>query len=149
MEQALSSTAPSTPRQSSSSTGRDKRARLEDDETVTNVNLGPSGQVADLSTSTRQVNGRLEERKRGKRLFGALLGTLAQSSSSTAHARRLSIEHKQQAKLKLQAEEDDEKKTHRLEVLMGMRRQEQQKYSKQSVGSHTKTGWLLSLLNLD
>ena len=75
----------------------------------------------------------MEERKRGQRLFGALLGTLSQSSSSTAQKRRIDIERKQQAKLKLQAEEFDEKKKERLEALMAIRRREQKKYDKQSV----------------
>lgn len=76
----------------------------------------------------------MEERKRGQRLFGALLGTLSQSSSSTAQKRRTDIEKKQQAKLKLQAEEYDEKKKQRLEALMVVRRREQTKFDKQSVG---------------
>jgi len=75
----------------------------------------------------------LEERKRGQRLFGALLGTLSQSSSSTAQKRRTDIERKQQAKLKLQADEFDEKKKQRLDAVMDFRRREQKKYDKQSV----------------
>ena len=77
----------------------------------------------------------MEERKRGQRLFGALLGTLSQSSSSTAQMRRTDIEKKQQAKLKLQAEEQDEKKKQKLEALLVVRRREQRKFDKQSVRS--------------
>ena len=87
-------------------------------------------------TLEQKASGQLEERKRGKRLFGALLGTLAQSSSSTAQKRRVDIEKKQQEKLKLQAEEHDEKKKQRLNALMETRRQEQKKYDKQSVTTH-------------
>lgn len=83
--------------------------------------------------SDRRKSGQLEERKRGQRLFGALLGTLSQSSSSTANKRRTDIEKKQQAKLKLQAEEHEEQKKQRLESLMAVRRKEQKKYDKQSV----------------
>ena len=75
----------------------------------------------------------MEERKRGQRLFGALLGTLSQSSSSAAHKRRIDIEKKQQAKLKLQDEEYDDEKKQKLEALMEIRRWEQKKYKKQSV----------------
>lgn len=75
----------------------------------------------------------MEERKRGQRLFGALLGTLSQSSSSTAQKRRTDIEKKQQAKLKLQAEEQDEKKKQKLEALLVVRRREQRKFDKQSM----------------
>lgn len=77
----------------------------------------------------------MEERKRGQRLFGALLGTLSQSSSSTAQKRRTDIEKKQQAKLKLQAEEQDKKKKQKLEALLVVRRREQRKFDKQSVRS--------------
>lgn len=83
--------------------------------------------------SDRRRSGQMEERKRGQRLFGALLSTLSQSSSSTAQKRRTDIEKKQQAKLKLQAEEYDEEKKLRLEALMEVRRREQKKYNKQSV----------------
>lgn len=76
----------------------------------------------------------MEERKRGQRLFGALLGTLSQSSSSTAQKRRTDIEKKQQAKLRSQAEEREEQKEQRLESLRAVRRKEQKKYDKQSVG---------------
>ena len=76
----------------------------------------------------------MEERKRGQRLFGALLGTLSQSSSSTAQKRRTDIEKKQQAKLKLQADEYDEKKKQRIESLVAVRRREQKKFDEQSVG---------------
>jgi len=75
----------------------------------------------------------MEERKRGQRLFGALLGTLSQSSSSTAQKRRSDIEKKQQAKLKLQAEEHDEAKKQKLDALMEARRREQRIFDKQSV----------------
>ena len=76
-----------------------------------------------------------EERKRGRRLFGALLGTLSQSSSSsTAHKRRSDIEQKQQAKLKQQTEEADEKKKEKLETLIKARRKEQRIFDRQSVG---------------
>ena len=89
----------------------------------------------------RRKIGQLEERKRGQRLFGALLGTLSQSSSSTASNRRSEIEKKQQAKLKLQTEEENEKKRHRREALNAIRQEEQVKYDKQSV--HLDTGRLI------
>lgn len=83
--------------------------------------------------SDRRRSGQMEERKRGQRLFGALLSTLSQSSSSTAQKRRTDIEKRQQAKLKLQAEEYDEEKKLRLEALIEVRRKEQKKYNNQSV----------------
>ena len=90
----------------------------------------------------RQKAGRaVEERNRGKRLFGALLGTLAQSSSSTAQKRRASIEKKQRDKLRQQAEEDDENRVQRLEKLKQSRLKEQWKWNRQSV---CHTGWMES-----
>ena len=85
--------------------------------------------------SDRRRSGQLEERKRGQRLFGALLGTLSQSSSSTAQKRRSDIEKKQQAKLRLQTEEENEKKKAKLDALMEVRRQEQKIFDAQSVRS--------------
>lgn len=77
--------------------------------------------------------GEVEERKRGQRLFGNLLGTLSQSSSSTAQKRRADIEKKQQVKLKQQTEEYDGKKKAQLEELRKIRLKEQVKYDEQSV----------------
>ena len=82
----------------------------------------------------RRKHGQLEERKRGQRLFGALLGTLSQSSSSTAEKRRADIENKQRTKLKLQTEEEDEKRKARMEALINARREEQKGFDHQSVG---------------
>ncbi|KAL8870946.1 MAG: hypothetical protein Q9174_003128 [Haloplaca sp. 1 TL-2023] len=101
------------------------------------LNSGVSQDRIDNSTppiraSDRRKNGQLEERKRGQRLFGALLGTLSQSSSSTAQKRRTDIEKKQAAKLKAQSDEQDEQKKERLEKTMAARRKEQKKYDKQS-----------------
>ena len=100
--------------------------------------------------SERRRSGQSEERKRGQRLFGALLGTLSQSSSSAANKRRTDIEKKQQAKLKLQAEEDDEKRKQQLDTLVEIRRREHKKYDKQSVSGGILTNeqtsfWLLTI----
>lgn len=110
-----------------------KRARLSQEESNRgNDAMSPPPTRVDRALERRK-SGQLEERKRGQRLFGALLGTLSQSSSSTAQRRRTDIERKQQAKLKLQADEFDEKKRQRLDAIMAVRRQEQKKYNRQSV----------------
>jgi len=120
-------------RQSSVSEVDSKRPRLSEYGSRERVN-GSSPPAAETKTTPKSEESvKLEERKRGKRLFGALLGTLAQSSSSTAQNRRVDIERKQQAKLKLQDEEHDEKKKQKLSALMEVRRQEQKKYDKQSM----------------
>lgn len=119
-------------RNSSLSEESSKRPRLTSEisrnQTETSYTTTEPARVSD-----RRKSGQLEERKRGQRLFGALLGTLSQSSSSTANKRRTDIEKKQQAKLKLQAEEHEEQKKQRLKSLMAVRRKEQKKYDKQSV----------------
>ena len=109
----------------------EKRVRLDD----SNLGTGTSPARGDdrNSLADRRLSGAIEERKRGKRLFGALLGTLSQSSSSAAEKRRLDIEKKQQAKLKLQSEQLDEKRKQRHDALLEVRKQEQKKYEHQSV----------------
>ncbi|KAB8219234.1 pinin/SDK/memA/ protein conserved region-domain-containing protein [Aspergillus novoparasiticus] len=77
--------------------------------------------------------GREEERKRGQRLFGALLGTLSQSSNSAAQKRRADIERRQQDKLKLQDEEYGELKKKRWEERVAIRKKEQRLYEEESM----------------
>ena len=117
-------------RDSSIIDGANKRPRLSNG---ADGGADSSTATVDDHTTARRRSGQMEERKRGQRLFGALLGTLSQSSSSTAQKRRVDIEQKQQAKLKLQAEEYNERKKQKLDALMETRRQEQKKYDKQSV----------------
>ncbi|KAH0537003.1 hypothetical protein FGG08_006175 [Glutinoglossum americanum] len=116
-------------RQSSISDSGNKRPRLSMEESGDKKE--ESASPAELPTDRRK-SGQLEERKRGQRLFGALLGTLSQSSSSAAQRRRADIEKKQQAKLKLQAEEYDQKRKKELEELTALRKQEQKKFDEQS-----------------
>lgn len=124
VSQPPSPQGPAKRRQSSLSEAGSKRPR---------ISAEARDDTQDTGIPSRRKSGQAEERKRGQRLFGALLGTLSQSSSSTAQKRRADIEKKQQAKLKVQAEEYDEKKKQQLEALNVSRRQEQKKYNKQSV----------------
>jgi hypothetical protein len=95
--------------------------------------------------SDRRRSGQIEERKRGQRLFGALLGTLSQSAGGTkAQQRRLDIERKQQAKLVAQREEIAEKRKLDLEKLKEERRAAQKKFDEQSVRDLA----LLSLISI-
>lgn len=131
-------------RQSNTSVGSAKRPRL--------TQHSPIGTSKDPIPTQERVperrrNGQLEERKRGQRLFGALLDTLSQSSSSTAQKRRTDIEKKQQAKLKSQAEEYDEKKKQRLDALMAIRRIEQKKFDNQTVcRPHPESAYFVSTI---
>ena len=108
----------------------------QNDGTTTSADKANDTEDPKLSTAERRRNGQMEERKRSKRLFGALIGTLSQSSSknSLAQRRRAEIEQKQQVKLKVQAEELDQERLKRLEVVMRVRRKEQRKFDEQSVG---------------
>lgn len=83
---------------------------------------------------------REQERKRGQRLFGALLGTIGkfQQDSQSARAkaganRRKEVEDKLQQKLRQQNEELDEKKRRESTVLREKMRQEQRLFEGHSV----------------
>ncbi|CAF9934158.1 MAG: hypothetical protein ALECFALPRED_005873 [Alectoria fallacina] len=135
-EQSPSPPATLKRRQPSFSDDRPKRPRFAHNDTSgsrPDTTTSPQSAIQDTRQTERRRSGQMEERKRGQRLFGALLGTLSQSSSSTAQMRRTDIEKKQQAKLKLQAEEQDEKKKQKLEALLVVRRREQRKFDKQSM----------------
>ncbi|KKZ67652.1 hypothetical protein EMCG_06712 [[Emmonsia] crescens] len=82
---------------------------------------------------SRRKSGVVEERKRGQRLFGALLGTLSQSSSTAAQKRRADIEKKQQTKLRMQEDEYNELTRRKQEDLLAVRRKEQRIYDAQSM----------------
>lgn len=132
-------------RQSSVSESGSKRPRLSiDGNHEPDRDPAPPSAAADRRADRRK-SGQAEERKRGQRLFGALLGTLSQSSTTAAQKRRIDIEKKQQAKLKLQAEEFDQKQKERLEELMKVRRREQRKFDEQSV-SDVRTSGSIRLL---
>lgn len=85
------------------------------------------------STSSARPVRRDEERKRGQRLFGALLGTLSQSSNSASQRRRADIERRQQDKLKLQDAEYDGLKKQRRDERVAIRKKEQRAYEEESV----------------
>jgi len=129
-------------RQSSISENDSKRPRLSID--GSNEQSG-SAPVEDERRASRRKSGQLEERKRGQRLFGALLGTLSQSSSSAAQKRRVDIEKRQQAKLKQQAEEDSQRQRERLEGLKAIRQREQKKFDEKSM--RIRHSNLLSMAN--
>lgn len=85
--------------------------------------------------------GKEEERKRGKRLFGALLGTIGkfQQDSSSARARnsavkRREVEAKLQEKLKQQTDEIDERRKKEDQNINLRRRMEQREFDERAVG---------------
>ncbi|EON64503.1 hypothetical protein W97_03736 [Coniosporium apollinis CBS 100218] len=131
--EAVSPKASNKRRQSSVSESGSKRPRLSRDRDHEEIRDTAPPPAEDDGRASRRKSGQAEERKRGQRLFGALLGTLSQSSSTAAQKRRADIEKKQQAKLKLQAEEFDQKQKERLDELMRVRRLEQKKFDEQSM----------------
>jgi hypothetical protein len=92
-------------------------------------------QEAEQSLEKRPVRrGREDERKRGQRLFGGLLGTLSQSSNSAAQKRRADIEKRQQDKLKSQDNEYDGLKKRHKDRRDVIRRKEKPFYEREAVG---------------
>lgn len=67
-----------------------------------------------------------EEKKRNKRLFGSLLGTLSQTAVKPAHKKRDEIEARQRERIRQQNEEEEEKRRRRKRE-MDERRRDQQK----------------------
>ncbi|KAF7504088.1 hypothetical protein GJ744_002853 [Endocarpon pusillum] len=111
-----------------------KRPRLEgqlhkdsDGYTVTPSATSPPRRKPSITGS-----GAVEERKRGQRLFGALLGTLSQSSTTTAQRRRADIEKKQLGKLQQRDEELEDEVRRKREKLDIARRKEEKLWEEQS-----------------
>ena len=122
-------------RQSSISSNPSKRLRLD-----TQSSHFPSNEVSPPSvislprkTPSAVGSGAAEERKRGQRLFGALLGTLSQSSSKPAHRRRDEVEKKQLNKVRQREEEVVVEERKKKEKLDSARREEQKIWDEQSV----------------
>jgi hypothetical protein len=122
-------------RQSSVSAVDNKRPRLSTDASAASQDetSKPPSAASPTTPTERRKGGVAEERTRNKRMFGGLLGHLAQASPSSAQRRRADIEQKQQAKLKLQAEEREEEKRKKREEILVMRRREQRVYDRQAV----------------
>ncbi|EGE04283.1 pinin/SDK/memA domain-containing protein [Trichophyton equinum CBS 127.97] len=128
-------------RQSVSSNSGSKRRRLSADGLSEHANQPtPPGSSnaqrlngsSDVKAADKPKPGRDEERKRGRRLFGALLGTLSQSSSTPAQRKRSEIDKRQQAKLELQDKEYNELTKKKYEDLLASRRKDQVLYDSQS-----------------
>ncbi|KAF2763481.1 hypothetical protein EJ05DRAFT_482278 [Pseudovirgaria hyperparasitica] len=113
-------------------------------------NFKTNGSLDDASEQGRRSgarrDGAAEERKRGQRLFGALLGTLSQSSTSATQKRR-EIERRQQAKIRQQAEEDDQNIRQKSDELRRTRVKEQRSYDTESMHlRHTNTVTMANFL---
>jgi len=108
-----------------------------------NTDEGQNGDEPITTRKRKSLGGdevREQERKRGQRLFGALLGTIGkfQQDSQSARAkaganRRKEVEEKLQQKLRQQNEEFDEKKRRESTVLREKMQQEQRLFEERSV----------------
>ncbi len=123
-------------RQSSFDSETSKRPRL-DTQTSQHSNDDARSPTSAMSPPRRKASavgsGAAEERKRGQRLFGALLGTLSQPSAKSAHRKRDEIEKRQQEKLRQRDEELAEEKRKVRKKLDAARSVEQKVWNKQGV----------------
>jgi hypothetical protein len=84
--------------------------------------------------AVRRDSHRDEERKRGQRMFGALLGTLSHKTGSSAAAKkRADTERKQHERLKQMAENASAREKEQLEQLTRQRRRDQWRWDEQAV----------------
>jgi hypothetical protein len=132
-------------RQSSTSDVAAKRVRLSTEgsaDSPSTVRASPlasppaaeaANQAAKDTTTERQKSSAQEERKRGQRLFGGLLNTLSQRTSSAQQKKRLEIEKRQQERARLQKAEDESRRAEILQKLKEVRKREQVKFDEQSV----------------
>ena len=120
-------------RQSSHSIETNKRPRL--DSTNGSISHGSPPPPSAMSPPRRKSSlfTGAEEKKRGQRLFGGLLGTLSQTSSKPTHKRRDEIEKRQQDRLQRDVEEREEETKRKKEELDRVRRAEQKVWDHQSV----------------
>lgn len=81
----------------------------------------------------RQSTAKDEERKRGKRLFGGLLGTLSQSGGPRNAKRKEEAEKKQQEKLRELEEKQANEEKFKKEELERIRSEQQKKWESASV----------------
>lgn len=121
--------SPSGPDGDDDSSNSPKRIRR-DSETAGNGSVRSPPAPAPLD---RRQNASVEEKKRGKRLFGGLLSTLSQTNNSSSQKRRTEIERRQQARVSQQKAEDDKHREARLAKLKAARRQEQIEWEEQVV----------------
>lgn len=99
----------------------------------THDRLAPEAKKPVVSAASRPQNFSQEEKKRGKRLFGGLLNTLSQTTSSSHQKKRLEIERRQHAKAQQQRVEDDKRRTEKLERVRRARMIGQIKFDEQVV----------------
>ncbi len=119
-------------RQSLQSVETNKRPRVHS--TNGSINHGSSPPPSAMSPPRRKSSlfTGAEEKKRGQRLFGGLLGTLSQTSIKPNHRKRDEIEKRQQDRLRRDVEEHEEETKRKKEELDRTHRAEQKIWDRQS-----------------
>lgn len=90
----------------------------------------------------------LDEKKRAKRLFGGILGTLSQSQPSTHQRKRLDVDRRQQERVQKQREESDKIRADKLAKRKAIREKEQEKLEEEMVRPEVAKPCLHFLFNL-
>ncbi|KAK8058888.1 hypothetical protein PG994_009336 [Apiospora phragmitis] len=83
------------------------------------------------SPADRRLSTSMEEKKRGRRLFGGLLNTLSQTTTNSQQKRRQEIERRQQEKATQQRAEDSKHREARLAKVREVRQREQINFEEQ------------------
>ncbi len=115
---------------------------LDYDEAPKNAPAGPKSNSASVTSPLRRSSSALspsdgsavEEKKRNKRLFGSLLGTLSQAGSkpSSTHKKRDEIEARQRERVKKEHEEQEAERKRQKDDLAHRRREQQQRWQEES-----------------
>ncbi|KAK7966917.1 uncharacterized protein PG986_001194 [Apiospora aurea] len=84
-----------------------------------------------ISPADRRLSTSMEEKKRGKRLFGGLLNTLSQTTTNSQQKRRQEIERRQQEKATQQRAEDSKHREAKLAKVREVRQREQINFEEQ------------------
>jgi pinin/SDK/memA/ protein conserved region len=138
-------------RQSSISSETSKRPRLHTDNSYQSSHGSPTQSATVMSPppARRKMSAlgvdSVEEKKRGQRLFGGLLGTLSQTSAKPAHRKRDEIEKRQQEKIRQKDEELAEEKRRKREQIESIRREDQKVWDEQSVSASRHSKWNMVL----
>ncbi|KAK7225763.1 hypothetical protein V2G26_013766 [Clonostachys chloroleuca] len=105
-------------------------------------NRAESNEGRHYDEASRQKPASLEEKKRGRRLFGGLLNTLSQTNTSSHQQRRQEIEKRQQERQKKQKAEDDQKNEERFAQLREIRMGRQLEFEKEVMHQkHSRLLW--------
>lgn len=107
----------------------------------------PPSRKAPLSPEQTRKNVSLEEKKRGRRLFGGLLNTLSQTTpNNPQQKRRKEIERRQQERVQQQRVEDDRRRTDLLAERRRFRDAKQVDFEERMVGCPLTTDCWTCLL---